>query len=145
MLTLRERTFLAVAVAAAASLLTACSTPTAETKTSSNRIIAVANADQTGEDALARGTLEWGKGGCLVMNNGGATHLVVFPHGTRLDDNDEVVLPDGFRLRAGDDAELGGGIRPADRERAELAELPEKCVTKQVWWASGDHPSELAK
>lgn len=145
MLTVRGRTLLALATVAGTTLLTACSAEAPTTESSNDRIIAVAQPTDKGEDALARGTLEWGEGGCLVLDNGGATHLVVFPHGTRLDDNDEVILPDGYRLRAGDDTELGGGIHPTDKERPELAELPEKCLTEQVWWASGDHPDESAK
>lgn len=146
MLTVRGRTLLALAAAAAcAPLFVACSAPPPTTESSSGRIIAVAQPTDKGEDALARGTLEWGEGGCLVMNNGGAVHLIVFPHGTRLDGNDEVVLPDGYRLTVGGDTELGGGIHPADRERAELAKLPDECITDQVWWASGDHPEDLAK
>jgi hypothetical protein len=145
MLTVRGRTLLALMAVAGTSLLASCSAPAPTVESSSGRLIAVAQPTDAGEDALARGTLEWGKGGCMVMNNGGAVHLIVFPHGTELDDNGEVVLPDGYRLKAGDDTELGGGIHPADMERAELAQLPEKCLTEQVWWASGDHPDGSAK
>jgi hypothetical protein len=97
-----------------------------------------------GMEALAHGTAGWGDEGCMVIRMGDETYLIVFPHGTRLEENDEVVLPDGFRITGGDDVALGGGLLSAAEVKGRLAESPEECLTEHVIVASGEHQSESA-
>jgi hypothetical protein len=135
----QKRRRLALAALAATSLLAGCSAQPTPGESPPDRVLAIAEATDMAMDALGYGRIAWGDGGCMVMRQGGETHLVVFPHGTRLD-NEEVVLPDGFRIRSGDDVALGGGWLPADSRERELEALPEECLTESVWWASGAHP-----
>jgi hypothetical protein len=62
----------------------------------SGRVIAVAGfATDSREEALAKGTLQWGNGDCMVIEIDQA-YLVVFPHGTTLGENDDVALPNAL-------------------------------------------------
>ena len=89
-------------------------------------------------EALAEGTLEWGAGGCLnVAIPDTGRSLVIFPLGTSLSGTDAVTLPDGTLLRVGDAVGLGGGFYSPERT-SEWNQVPEACITSEVFFASGD-------
>src|SRR5690554_4824828 len=108
------RTLLAVWALGAAVALTGCSASTTIQTAAGRSIIVSGQGNHAQEDALADGTVSWGDGGCMVIDIGeeGEAYLIVFPHGTTIDDA-EVELPQGFRMQAGDDVSLGGGFHLA--------------------------------
>jgi hypothetical protein len=132
---------LGTAVALSVGLgLVACSASSATSvqESPNGRLIAVSGqTSDVREQALAEGTIAWGRGDCMVVE-AEETYLIVFPQGTRIGDNDEVILPDGSVINAGDEVGLGGGFRSASTDSSELSVIPEACLTDEVFWASGE-------
>jgi hypothetical protein len=130
-----------VALAAAGTaLLVSCSTATSPFLESSDGHVVVVSQDGGsgggGQQALFQGSLAWGDAGCMTTTSG--AHLIVFPKGTTIDENDEVVLPNGFHIRAGDEVELGGGSSSPDDAKSQALEVPEACLTDEIFYASGE-------
>lgn len=134
----RSRKFcVAMAAVGVAAMLTGCSAPSTQ-ESPGGRIIAVSGeATDAQPQALIEGTAEWGHGGCMVIR-AEETYLVMFPHGTTIDDNDEVVFPGGHRVREGDRVELGGGFHALDTSESDLSAIPEACLTEEIFSASGE-------
>lgn len=74
----------------------------------------------------------------IEISAGSVPHLVVFPHGTTLNKNEEVILPDGIRFRDGDEVGLGGGFHPAEWNGGDSGRIPQDCLTEEIFWASGE-------
>lgn len=130
-----------VALAAAATaILSSCSTATSPFLESSDGHVVVVSEDGGsgggGQQALFEGSLAWGDAGCMTTTLG--AHLIVFPKGTTIDDNDEIVLPNGFHIRAGDEVGLGGGSSSPDDAKSKALEVPEECLTDEIFYASGE-------
>jgi hypothetical protein len=129
-----------VALAAAgAAVLASCSTATSPfLKSSDGHVVVVSESGGSGgggQQALLEGSLAWGEAGCMVIAEG--QHLIVFPRGTTIDENDEIVLPNGFRFRAGDEVALGGGSSSSDA-KSDALEVPEECLSDEIFYASGE-------
>ncbi|MBX0300764.1 hypothetical protein K2F54_12350 [Cryobacterium sp. 1639] len=125
--------------AAATAILSSCSTATSPFLESSDGHIVVVSEDGGsggGQQALFEGSLAWGDAGCMTTTLG--AHLIVFPKGTTIDDNDEIVLPNGFHIRAGDEVGLGGGSSSPDDAKSKALEVPEECLTDEIFYASGE-------
>ena len=124
---------------AAATLLAGCASPAPVTLTSgTGKTIAVSGQQSTtAEEALFTGTAVWGDGGCMYAEaDDGATYLLVFPHGTTLEEGDTVRLPDGFVIGAGHAISLGGGFHAGSDEGN--SGIPASCITDEIFWASGE-------
>lgn len=133
----QRRTLGTAAVLSVGVFLVACSTPSVQ-ESRNGRLIAVSGqASDAHEQALATGTLAWGRGDCLVVE-AEEIYLIVFPQGTTISDSDEVTLPSGYVISAGDEVGLGGGFHLASRTKSDLSEIPEGCLTREVFWASGE-------
>lgn len=118
-------------------VLAGCSAATTQESPAGNIVVVAGEATDAHPQALAKGTAEWGDGGCMVIRGEG-TYLVMFPHGTTLNENDEVTLPDGYRMNAGDDVALGGGYYEADTIRSDVSTIPDACLTDEIFFASGE-------
>lgn len=131
----------AAAAAAVLCLATAsCSQRAVGVETSGELRIAVATvAYDAYEQALFQGSLTWNEHGCLVTHaaDESASHLVVFPKGTSLND-EEIELPNGYRFTAGEELGLGGGFHSRQDAKSDLAQVPEECLTEAIFWASGE-------
>jgi hypothetical protein len=130
-----------ILVAMAASVaLASCSAPSPPVlESSSGGFVAVSLYDNNGvNQALYQGVVSWGPDGCVMAGVGDEARLIVFPKGTKLDQNDEVVLPDGFRIVPGDEVGLGGGFLPPNPDSKTLTSLPEECLTDEIFYASGE-------
>lgn len=119
--------------------LVGCSAPSVVESSSGRTIVVSSQTTDAQEDARADGALEWGDAGCMVIELGdaGETHLLVFPQGTTMED-DEVVLPSGSRIQAGAKVALGGGFHSPESRGRDLSSIPDGCLTEEVFWASGD-------
>lgn len=137
----RSRTLGLLGMLAAATLLVGCSSPAPVPLTSdSGKTIAVSGQHSSAaEQALFTGTAVWGDGGCMYAEaDDGATFLIVFPHGTTLEESDTVRLPDGHVIAAGYEIKLGGGFHAGSADDEDLGQVPAACITEEVFWASGE-------
>ncbi|WP_104201129.1 hypothetical protein [Cryobacterium sp. Y29] len=119
--------------------LVACSATSATSvqESPNGRLIAVSGqTSDVQEQALAEGTVAWGRGDCMVVE-AEETYLIVFPQGTTIGGSDEVILPDGYVISAGDEVGLGGGFHPVFTA-SELSATLRACLTEEVFWASGE-------
>ncbi|GAB3139424.1 hypothetical protein [Marisediminicola antarctica] len=117
--------------------LVACSATSVQ-ESPNGRLIAVSGqASDAQEQALATGTVVWGRGDCMVVE-AEETYLIVFPRGTTIGDSEKVTLPNGSVISAGDEVGLGGGFHLASTAKSELSAIPEACLTEEVFWATGE-------
>jgi hypothetical protein len=134
---IRKRGAVTVTALCLLGTLVACSTHSVQASSVGDRIIAVAGQASDAKDAaLAEGTVVWGADGCMVIEADMAAFLVVFPHGTTIAEDRKVTFPSGYGISAGDQVALGGGFHPADT--TDLKNIPEGCLTDEVFWASGE-------
>jgi len=125
--------------AVGAGVLASCATATSPLLESSDgHVVVVSESGSSsggGQQALFEGSLAWGDAGCMTTTVG--AHLIVFPKGTTISENDEILLPNGFRIRAGDEVALGGGSSSPDA-KSDALEVPEECLTDEIFYASGE-------
>lgn len=136
-----SRTFGLLGMLAAVTVLVGCSSPApVPVSSGTGKTIAVSGQPSSAaEQALFTGTAVWGDGGCMYAeSDDGATFLIVFPHGTTLDEGDTVRLPDGYVIAAGHEIKLGGGFHAGSTDDEDLAKVPAACITEEVFWASGE-------
>lgn len=102
-------------------------------------VVLVGERDRGGMDARMIGPLAV-NGGCLGVHDA----AVIWPHGTKVIDDDPVILevPGNGRVRLGDEVELGGGMifepssdGPARAFSASGVRVPEACSAQGVFLA----------
>ncbi|WP_110851188.1 hypothetical protein [Georgenia satyanarayanai] len=95
------------------------------TAEAAGHVALIKGMDVSGADAAWFGTLGVNENGCLglVGSHGEPATVVIWPSGTRLDDDGNVLDDRGRAIQIGDAVEAGGGEEPFVASYPEQAEL----------------------
>jgi hypothetical protein len=134
-LRIMSRITAAIVIAIAPLLLVGCASSGSEVvRTSEGKLYLVATWIPEGRpEALISGTLTWSEAGCLAVESGSRTFLLMMPKGTSIVDPG-VILDDGSQVEIGDEISWGGGYSSTDGDVDGLMEqgLPRGCITDEV-------------
>lgn len=125
----------AIVIAIAPLLLVGCASSGSEVvRTSEGKLYLVATWIPEGRpEALISGTLTWSEAGCLAVESGSRSFLVMMPKGTNIVDRD-VTLDDGSQVEIGEVISWGGGYvnTEGDVDRLIGLGLPRGCISEEI-------------